>query len=88
MLALSYAWVVHFPVSYGRAAFYLPLLLAAAIGAAWAKAAPKLALGAVVVILLVGLEARDLAQPLRTFYGYTNRESLTASRLPEGPHEA
>jgi hypothetical protein len=77
VLALSYAWVVHVPLSYNRATFYLPLLLAAAIGVAWAKAVPRLALGAVVVILLVGLEARDLAQPLRTFYGYTNQESLT-----------
>ena len=77
VLALSYSWVVHFPMAYFRAAYFLPLLLAAAIGVAWAKSIPKLALGAVVVMLLVGLEARDLAQPLRTFYDYTNQESLT-----------
>ena len=77
VLALSYSWVVHFPTAYFRAAYYIPVLLAAAIGIAWAKLIPKLALGAAVVILVVGLEARDLAQPLRTFYDYTNQESLT-----------
>ncbi len=30
-------------------------------------------------MVLVVLEARDLSQPLRTFYGYTNQESLTGS---------
>jgi hypothetical protein len=77
VLALSYAWVLHVPTTYYRAAYYIPLLLAAAIGIAWAKAAPTLALGAAVIVLLIGLEARDLAPDLRAFYGYANRGSLT-----------
>ncbi len=32
VLALSYAWVAHVPLSYNRATFYLPLVLAAGIG--------------------------------------------------------
>jgi hypothetical protein len=76
VLALSYAWVVHFPMSYNRATYFLPLLLAAAIGVAWATLARRLALGAAVVVLLVGLSARDLAPSLRSFYGYVNGGSL------------
>ena len=76
VLALSYAWVVHFPMAYVRAPYYLPLLLAAAVGIAWSKAVPRLALGAIVIVLLVGLEARDLAPTLRSFYGFANGSSL------------
>ena len=72
VLALSYAWVVHFPMAYVRAPYYLPLLLAAAVGIAWTRAVPKLALGAIVIVLLVGLEARDLAPTLRSFYAFVN----------------
>ena len=56
--------------------YYLPLLLAAAVGIAWTRAVPKLALGAIVIVLLVGLEARDLAPTLRSFYAFANGNSL------------
>jgi hypothetical protein len=76
VLALGYAWVVHVPMSYNRATYFLPLVLAAAIGVAWAKLARKLVAGAAIVILLVGLSARDLAPSLRAFYGYVDQGSL------------
>lgn len=77
LLALGYAWAAHVPMSYARAAYFLPLVLASAVGVAWAKLAPKLAAGATVLVLLVGLSARDLAPTLRAFYGYVDAGSLT-----------
>jgi hypothetical protein len=76
ILGLSYAWLVHFPTVYYRSGYYLPLVLAAAVGVAWSAVASRLALAAVVVILLVALQARDLAPTYRAFYGFANRGSL------------
>jgi hypothetical protein len=77
VLVLSYAWVAHVPMSYNRATYFIPLVLSTAIGVAWSTLAPKLAVGAAVVVLLVGLSARDLAPTLRAFYGYVDQGSLT-----------
>ncbi len=79
VLALGYAWVVHFPMSYNRATYFLPLVLAAAIGVAATRLAPArlAAAGAAVVMLVVALSARDAAPSLRSFYGYVDRGSLT-----------
>lgn len=76
VVGLSYGWVVHFPTDYTRPTYYLPLVLAAAIGVAWSALVPRLALAAVAVVLLVALQARDLVPVYRAFYGFTNRGSL------------
>lgn len=77
ILALTYAWVVHFPMGYYRPSYYLPLLLAVAVGVAWSRLIPRLMFASAAVIVLVALQARDLAPALRNFYSYANRGSLT-----------
>jgi hypothetical protein len=76
ILALTYAWVVHVPTSYDRPSYFLPLLLAVAVGVALGRLAPRLAVLAIAAIVLVAFQARDLAPDFRGFYGYVNRESL------------
>ena len=77
ILAIAYAWVVHIPIDYTRAAYYLSLLAAAAIAVAWTTLFPRAVLvAAVAVIAVVAAQARDLASDFRDFYGSANRASL------------
>jgi hypothetical protein len=76
IFGLSYAWLVHVPTVYYRASYYLPLVLAAAVGVAWSGLFSRLAVAAVAVIVVVAFQARDLTPEYRDFYGYANRGSL------------
>jgi hypothetical protein len=76
ILALSYAWIVHFPTDYTRPAQYLPLVVCPAIGVAWARLLPRLTVVSAVAIGVVALQANNLAPALRSYYAYTNHESL------------
>jgi hypothetical protein len=78
VLGLSYAWVVHFPTDYSRPAYYLPLLLAAAVGVVWATLPRPLPLLAAAVVGLVALQAAQLTPQLRSFYAYVNGADLRA----------
>ncbi len=77
VLALSYGWLVHFPTDYTRPAYYLPLVVSAAIGIAWAVLSPRFVLGAVAVVAVAAFQSWNLAPTLRSYYGYVNQESLT-----------
>lgn len=78
VLALTYAWVAHVPAGYNRAAYFFPLLVAATIGLAATRFAPRLAVPAVVALVVVtGIQARPLARDYRGFYGHTNAASLS-----------
>ncbi len=77
ILALTYAWVVHVPTGYNRAAYFAPLLLAPALGLLASKAPPIVALVAAAALVgVTAAEARDLAPDYRGFYGHVNAASL------------
>jgi hypothetical protein len=76
VFALTYAWLVHFPSDYTRPAYYLPLVVSAAIGVAWARVFPRFVLGAAAVIAVAAFQAWTLAPTLRSTYGFVNKDSL------------
>jgi hypothetical protein len=79
ILAFSYAWIVHLPTAYYRAPYYLPLLLAAAVGAASARLLPRVQVIALAALIaFVAADAYDLAPIYRSFYTYVDRGSLSA----------
>jgi hypothetical protein len=76
-VALSYAWVVHFPLDYVRTGTYLAIPLVAAFGAAWAQFLPRQALVlALVPVLLVARDAHNDGPNLRAFYQLADLVSL------------
>jgi hypothetical protein len=75
--AFGYAWIAHVPTAYYRAAYYLPLVLCTAIGIAWSRLFRRFTFAAVVVIVVVGLQAYRLAPDLRAFFGDANRATLS-----------
>jgi hypothetical protein len=78
ILAFSYAWIVHLPTAYYRAPYYLPLLVAAAVGVASARMLRRIhVVVAAVLIAFVAVDAHDLAPEYRSFYGYVDRGSLS-----------
>jgi hypothetical protein len=77
ILALAYAWLFHIPTSYLRAAYFLPLLLAAAIAVAWTRFLPKIALAlAIPLLAFVAFQASERTDALIRFYDYANEGSL------------
>jgi hypothetical protein len=78
ILAFGYAWLVHVPTVYYRADYFLPLLAAVAVGVASTHVLPKIAVPAVVVVVvLVAVRATEVAPSFREFYGFVNRASVT-----------
>lgn len=76
-MALAYAWVAHLPSVYFRAAYFLPLLAAAAIGAAARALPPNVRWpGAALLVAIVGLQAHGAAGNVRGFYTWTDPASL------------
>lgn len=80
---LGYAWVLGVPSVYYRASYFLPLLIATAIGVAaggawllaprgWRPAAALLA----VLVVLTAVRAYDNASNTRDFYAWSNAASL------------
>jgi hypothetical protein len=87
VVALGYAWIVHFPMSYLRMAYYLPVVLAplvaiglVALGARVRRGGRPVAGGAIAAgILLAGgiaALAWGRAADVRTFYLFTDPASL------------
>ena len=75
-LASSYAWVVHLPLDYVRMGTYLAIPLVVAIRAAWARSLRGGSVLAVVPVLFVANEARDLGTNLRAFYQIADTVTL------------
>jgi hypothetical protein len=79
ILAFGYAWIVRVPTAYYRAPYYLPLLLAAAVGAASARLLPRVQVIVVAALIaFIAADAYDLAPVYRNFYTYVDRGSLSA----------
>jgi hypothetical protein len=76
--ALTYAWVVHFPLVYFRMIYFLPLVLAPLVGWALARALPvrPAAAAGVALAVVAGISAWDQAHRVRDFYALTDRASL------------
>jgi hypothetical protein len=78
---LSYGWVIHVPTVYYRAAYFLPLLLATAIGVGATRLRGRLlpvAVSAVVALAATAaLVARDRSDGVRAFYEWASPASLT-----------
>jgi hypothetical protein len=79
-LVLSYGWIVHLPTVYYRAAYFYPLVLAAAIGVGATRLRGVLlpiALSAVVALAgSAALVARDRSDGVRAFYEWASPASL------------
>jgi hypothetical protein len=78
ILVFGYAWVVRVPTVYYRADYFLPLIAAVALGVASTRLLPKIAVPAVLVVLvLVAVRATEVAPSFREFYRFVNRASAT-----------
>jgi hypothetical protein len=77
LLAVGYSWLVHIPVAYGRITFYLPVVLALAVGAAsgWLRA-PLALLIVVGVVITMAIQTDRLIPGFRGFYSYATPAAL------------
>jgi hypothetical protein len=85
VVALTFAWIVHIPLSYLRLAYYAPIPLVAAI-AIVLTAAPsrwRVLAGTAAVALVVATTviAWNQSSVVRLFYGFTDRASLRGMDL-------
>ena len=89
--ALAYSWVVHFPLSYVRMAYYVPLALVPLTAFALTRVPrrPLAAAAALVLSVAVVVPAWGQARDVRTFYDFANPTTLqgldaVAARLRPG----
>jgi hypothetical protein len=77
VLILGYSWIVHFPVAYIRATYYLPLTLTLAIASVLRNVRFAL-LGFLVLALVINTATRTdaLIPNVREFYSYVTPQSL------------
>jgi hypothetical protein len=78
VLALAYSWVVHFPLSYVRMAYYVPLALVPLVAFALTRLPQRWMSGAVALALTVAIAvpAWGQAEDVRSFYDFANPTTL------------
>ncbi len=82
ILVFTYAWVLHLPAQYNRAAYFLPLLIALTIGLGFSRLPPALLLPLLAVVLaLTTVKGLTLARGFRGFYAEVDSASLKGLAL-------
>jgi hypothetical protein len=84
ILIFTYAWVLHLPAAYDRAAYFLPIPLALGIGLGFSRLPRRLLVP--VLAIVVGLtmaRGLTLAREFRGFYAEVNAASLRGLALVE-----
>jgi hypothetical protein len=78
VVALAYSWVVHFPLSYVRMAYYVPLALVPLVAFALTRVPRRLlgALAALALTVAIAVPAWGQARDVQRFYDFANPTTL------------
>jgi hypothetical protein len=82
VVALAYSWVLHFPLSYVRMAYYVPLALVPLVAVALTRLLrPKLAaIAALALTLAIAVPAWGAARNVHRFYDFADATTLSGMR--------
>jgi hypothetical protein len=78
VVALAYSWIVHFPLSYVRMAYYVPLALVPLVAFALTRLAPPrvAAIAGLALTVAIAIPAWGQARDVRNFYDFANPTTL------------